>query len=246
MAWLSRHRPPVGVPIAAGESPRIWRTSPALQKDVRRVVDRLHARNNRDNADYSFLNAVGQTDGNGNRGALQGLKFLLSGSVIAHGDAVIVDHFVHNPQNDWALIRLAANVNDAIRPMIIAAVDGTRLPKYRQLSLARFPTDRRATHGDRLDLKDLWESDGEVVRLVWSSTDAAVVESTIQASRGNSGGPLYGDFDGRRHLVIGIHQGIRGNGIDVSEDRPNIRVFFTPGTLASIRAAQAGSPCPAS
>ena len=92
----------------------------------------------------------------------------------------------------------------------------------------------------------MWGSDGEVVRVVWSSTDAAVIESTIQASRGNSGGPLYGDFDGRRHLVIGMAQGIRGNGIDVSEEMPNIQVFFTPGTLANIRAAQAGSPCPAS
>jgi V8-like Glu-specific endopeptidase len=290
----------LGMPIAAGESPRIWRTSHALQKDVRSIIDRLHARNNRNHQDYSFLNAVGavwpadidksaagymastgflidrchvltnlhtvyiedlvfdpaldkevffavgQTDGNGNRGALQGLKFLLSGNVIAHGDAVIIDHIVHNPQNDWALIRLAANVSDAIRPMTIATVDSARLPKYRQLSLAGFPADRRAMHGDQLDLKDLWGSDGEMVRLVWASTDAAVIESTIQATRGNSGGPLYGDFDGRRHLVIGIHQGIRGNGIDVSEDMPNIQVFFTPGTLASIRAGQAGSPCPAS
>src|ERR1035441_8890609 len=195
----------LGMPIAAGESPRIWRTSHALQKDVRSIIDRLHARNNRNHQDYSFLNAVGavwpadidksaagymastgflidrchvltnlhtvyiedlvfdpaldkevffavgQTDGNGNRGALQGLKFLLSGNVIAHGDAVIIDHIVHNPQNDWALIRLAANVSDAIRPMTIATVDSARLPKYRQLSLAGFPADRRAMHGDQLD-----------------------------------------------------------------------------------------------
>ncbi len=262
------------------------------------VTDRLHARNNRNHEDYSFLNAVGavwpadiaksaagymastgflidrchvltslhtvyiddvvvdpapgkevffgvgQTEGNGNTGALQGLQFLLSGNVIAHGDAAILDHLVHNPQNDWALIRLAANVNDVIRPMTIATVDGARLPKYRQLSLAGFPADHRATHGDRLELKDLWGSDGEMIRLVWASTDAAVIESTVQATRGNSGGPIYGDFDGRRHVVIGIHQGIRGNGIDVSEDMPNIQVFFTPATLAGIRAAQAGSPCP--
>ena len=46
-------------PIAAGESPRIWRTSHTLTKDNRIVKDRLHARNNRDHEDYSFLNAVG-------------------------------------------------------------------------------------------------------------------------------------------------------------------------------------------
>jgi V8-like Glu-specific endopeptidase len=286
--------------MAAAESPHIWRTSHARQKDVRMVTDRLHARNNPNHQDYSFLNAVGavwpadiaksaagymastgflidrchvltnlhtvyiddlvvdpapgkevffgvgQTDGGGNPGALQGLKFLLSGHVVAHGDSVIVDHFVHNPENDWALIRLSGDVDETITPLTIAAVDGSRLPKYRQLSLAGFPADRRASHGPRLDLKDMWGSDGELVRVVWSSTDAAVIESTIQASRGNSGGPLYGDFDGRRHLVIGMAQGIRGNGIDVSEEMPNIQVFFTPGTLANIRAAQAGSPCPAS
>jgi hypothetical protein len=83
---------------------------------------------------------------------------------------------------------------------------------------AGFPVDRRTTHGDRLDLKDLWGSDGEVVRVVWMSTAGAVIESTIQASR--------------------------GNGIDVSEDTPNRQIFFTPSALASIRAAQARTPCP--
>jgi hypothetical protein len=94
-----------------------------------------------------------------------------------------------------------------------------------------------------LDLKDLWGSDGRIIRVVWASTAGAVIESTIQAARGNSGGPLYGDFDGNRHLVIGMQQGIRGNGIDVSESTPNVQVFFTPGTLAGIRAAQALTPC---
>ena len=46
-------------PIAAGESSRIWRTSHTLKNDDRVVKDRLHARNNRDHEDYSFLNAVG-------------------------------------------------------------------------------------------------------------------------------------------------------------------------------------------
>jgi V8-like Glu-specific endopeptidase len=284
--------------IARGESPRVWRVAHAQQNDGRVVKDRLHARNNRDHADYSFLNAigavwpddisksavgymastgflidqchvltnlhtvytddlvldpsvgksvsfaVGQTEGAGNKGALQGLKFLLNGTVIAHGDTIIVDHHVQNPENDWALIRLEASVDDSIRPMTTATIDMAQLAKNRHLSIAGFPGDRRTLHGDRLDLKDLWESDGEVVRIVWASTVGAVVESTIQATRGNSGSPLYGDFDGQQHIVIGMHQGIRGNGIDVSEDAPNIQVFFTPATLQSIRAAQMGTPCP--
>ncbi len=193
----------------AGESPRIWRTASTLKKDTRVVKDRLHARNNRDHQDYSFLNAVGavwpadidksaagymastgflidrchvltnlhavytddlvfdpaagkevffavgQTEGNQNSGALQGLKFLLSGIVVAHGEAVIVDRVVHNPENDWALIRLSADVDPAIRPMTIATVDLAELPRNRRLSLAGFPADRRVMHGDRLDLKDL-------------------------------------------------------------------------------------------
>jgi hypothetical protein len=187
--------------------------------------------------------AVGQTEGEGNRGALQGLKFLLSGMVVAHGDTIIVDHLVHNPENDWALIRLGANVDDAIRPMTIGTVDIAQLHKNRQLSIAGFPADLRALRGDRFDLKDLWASDGQMVRVVWASTAGAVIESTIQAARGNSGGPLYGDFDGQRHLVIGMQQAIRGNGIDVSDSTPNVQIFFTPGTLAGIRAAQALAPC---
>jgi len=284
-------------PIAAGAMPGIWRAAHPLQKDVRVVKDRLHAQNNREREDCSFLNAVGavwpadidkssagysastgflidrchvltnmhavytddvvinpsagqrvafavgQTEGEGNRGALQGLKFLLDGVVVAHGDTLIVDHLVHNPENDWALIRLGANVEDTIKPMTIAAVDIARLARNLPLSIAGFPADLRQLHGDRLDLKDLWQSDGRLVRVVWASTAGAVIESTIQAARGNSGGPLYGDFDGQRHLVIGMHEAIRGNGIDVSESMPNIQVLFTPGTLAGIRAALAMTPC---
>jgi V8-like Glu-specific endopeptidase len=188
--------------------------------------------------------AVGQTEGAGNKGALQGLKFLLNGVVIAHGDAIIVDYLVHNPENDWALIRLAANVDRTITPMTIATVDTAQLPKNQPLSTAGFPSDHRELRGDQLNFKDLWGSDGQVVDVVWASTVGAVIESTIQATRGNSGGPLYGDFNGHGHTVIGIFQGIRGNGIDVSENTPNIQVLFTPGTLARIRAAEAQTPCP--
>jgi V8-like Glu-specific endopeptidase len=187
--------------------------------------------------------AVGQTEGEGNRGALQGLRFLLNGVVIAHGDTIIVDRLVHSPENDWALIRLAANVDESITPMTIATVDVAQLPKNLQLSIAGFPADLRELRGERFDLKDLWGSDGRVVGVVWASTVSAVIESTIQATRGNSGSPLYGDFAGQKHIVIGMHQSIRGNGIDVSESTPNIQVLFTPGTLSHIRAAQALTPC---
>jgi V8-like Glu-specific endopeptidase len=186
---------------------------------------------------------VGQTEGEANRGALQGLRFLLSGEVIGHGDSIIVNHLVHNPENDWALIRLAANVDDSIRPLTIGTVDGAQLPKNLRLSIAGFPADLRLRRGDRLELKDLWESDGQVVGVVWASTSSAVIESTIQATRGNSGGPLYGNFNGQKHIVIGMAQSISGNGIDVSESSPNIHILFTPDTLARISAAQAGTPC---
>jgi V8-like Glu-specific endopeptidase len=186
--------------------------------------------------------AVGQTEGEGNRGALQGLKFLLSGVVVAHGDTIIVDHLVHDPGNDWALIRLTANVDETIRPLTIGTVDGAQLPGMR-LSIAGFPADLRGRRGYRFDLKDLWESDGQVVGVVWASTTGAVIESTVQATLGNSGGPLYGDFNGQKHIVIGMEQSIRGNGIDVSESSPNIQVLFTPDTLATISAGEARTPC---
>jgi V8-like Glu-specific endopeptidase len=275
----------------------IWRATHTLTKDKRVVIDRLHARNNRNQEDYSFLNAVGavwiadirnsavgyrassgflidrchvltalhvvygddvngkpstgnsvafavgQTEGEGNRGALQGLRFMLNGTVVAHGDTLIVNRLVQNPENDWALIRLAANVDGSIAPLTIAAVDVEQLPANLQLSIAGFPADLRDFRGERLSLKDLWGSDGRIVGVVWAGTAGALIESTIQATLGTSGGPLYGDFNGRKHIVIGMHQGIRGNGIDVSESMPNVQVLFTPATLAGINAGRASSPC---
>jgi len=186
---------------------------------------------------------VGQTEGEASRGALQGLRFLLSGVVVAHGDSIIVNRLVHNPETDWALIRLAANVDDSIRPLTIGAVDGAQLSRNLRLSIAGFPADLRLRRGDRFELKDLWESDGQVVGVVWANTASAVIESTIQVTRGNSGGPLYGDFNGQKHVVIGMAQSISGNGIDVSESSPNIQVLFTPDTFARISAARARTPC---
>ncbi len=284
-------------PTAANDTSGMSRTPHTLKKDNRAVGDRLHAWNNPDHADNSFLNAVGavwpedvdksaagfsastgflidgchvltsmhavytddividpslgkpvvfavgQTEGDATKGALQGLKFLLTGFVAAHGDTLIVDHLVRNPENDWALIRLSSDVDDSIRPMTIATVDVAQLPKDWRLSIAGFPADRRTLHGDRLDLKDLWVSEGRLVRVDWMSTLGAVIESTIQATRGTSGSPLYGDFGEQRHIAIGMQQGIRGNGIDISEDMPNREVFFTPSILATIRAAQTRTSC---
>jgi V8-like Glu-specific endopeptidase len=187
--------------------------------------------------------AVGQTGSGKDRGALQGLKFLLAGTVVARGDSIIVDHWVHNPDNDWALIRLGVEVDDSILPMTIAAIDLARLPPHFTLATAGFPTDHREMRGDGFRLKDLWGSDGQLVGVVATNTAGAVIETTIQTTPGNSGGPIYGDFHGSRHIVVGMVQGIRGNGIDVSESMPNIQVLFTPSTIARVAAAEAQTPC---
>jgi hypothetical protein len=186
---------------------------------------------------------VGQTEGEKDRGALQGLRFLLQGTVIAHGEAIIVDHVVRNPDNDWAVIQLAGNVDGSIAPMSVAAVDPAQLPTHVTLSAAGFPTDHREPRGDGFKLKDLWGSDGRLVGVVSVSTAGAFIQTTIQTTPGNSGGPIYGDFNGRRHIVVGMVQGIRGNGIDVSDTMPNTEVLFTPGTVAKINLAQAQTPC---
>jgi V8-like Glu-specific endopeptidase len=187
--------------------------------------------------------AVGQTGSDRDRGALQGLRFLLQGSVIAHGDTIIVDRRVRNPDNDWALIRLAAAVDGSITAMTLAAVDVAQLPAHFTLSAAGFPTDHRRLRGDGFKLKELWGSDGQVVGVVPVGADGALIQTTIQTTPGNSGGPIYGDFDGRKHLVVGMVQSIRGNGIDVSDRMPNVQVLFTPGTVAKITAAETQSPC---
>jgi hypothetical protein len=186
---------------------------------------------------------VGQTEGGKDRGALQGLKYLLAGTVVAHGDSIIIDHWVHDPDDDWALIRLGFEVDDSIVPMTIAAIDIARLPPHFTLATAGFPTDHREMRGDGFRLKDLWGSDGRLVGVVATNTAGAVIETTIQTTPGDSGGPVYGDFNGRRHIVVGMVQGIRGNGIDVSESMPNIQVLFTPSTIARVAAAEAQTPC---
>jgi V8-like Glu-specific endopeptidase len=187
--------------------------------------------------------AVGQTESDKDRGALQGLRFLLQGTVVAHGGAVIVGHFVHDPDDDWALIRLAGNVDEAITPMRIAAVDPAQLQARMMLAAAGFPTDHRGLRGDGFKLKDLWGSEGRLVDVTSVSNAGAYIQTTIQTTPGSSGGPIYGDFDGRRHVAVGMVQSIRGNGIDVSQGMPNIQVLFTPGTIDKLTAAEAQTPC---
>jgi V8-like Glu-specific endopeptidase len=187
--------------------------------------------------------AVGQTESDRDRGALQGLKFLLPGTVVAHGDAVIVDSLIHNPADDWAVIRLASNADSTIIPMTIEAVDEAQLPKHLVLSSAGFPSDHRMRRGDGFKLKDLWRSEGEVVGVTPVSSSAALIQTTIQTTPGNSGGPIFADFNGRQHIVIGIVQSIRGNGIDASETEPNVELLFTASTIARIAVAQAQDRC---
>ena len=187
--------------------------------------------------------AVGQTSSENDRGALQGLKILLQGSVVAHGDTTIVDGMVRNPDNDWAVIQLSTNVESNIVPLSIAAVAPGQLQGQLKLSSAGFPSDHRSRRGDGFKLKDLWGSDGQVVAVVPVSSMGALIETTIQATPGNSGGPIYGDFNGQKHLVIGMMQSIRGNGIDVTDAAPNVHVLFTPGMVARITAATARHPC---
>src|ERR1019366_1430123 len=218
------------------------------------LIDRCHVLTNMHviYADVDVVNApvgksaafaVGQTEGETNRGAMRGLRFLLTGTVIAHGDNVILNHVVHAPENDWAVIHLTKNVDVSITPMTIASVEVAQLPRNHKLSAAGFPVHHRELRGDGFNLKDLWGSDGRVVGVVWPSTRGAVIETTIQATRGNSGSPVYGDFNGQKHIVIGMVQSVRGNGIDVSEGQPNMQVLFTPSTLTSINAARADTPC---
>jgi hypothetical protein len=187
--------------------------------------------------------AVGQTQTDRDRGALQGLKFLLTGTVVAHGDSLIVDGLVHNPADDWAVIRLASNVDGSITPMTIAAVEPAQLPKHFALSSAGYPSDHRRQRGDGFKLKDLWRSEGEVVAVTPVSSTAALIQTTIQTTPGNSGGPIFGDFTGRPHVVMGMVQSLRGNGIDVSDSAPNVQLLFTAGTIARVDAARIQTPC---
>jgi V8-like Glu-specific endopeptidase len=186
--------------------------------------------------------AVGQTGSARDHGALQGLKFLRQGIVIAHGDALMIDGMIHNPSDDWALILLDGNIDGSIAPLDIGAVEPTQLPRGFAVSLAGYPSDHRERHGDGFKFKDLWLSAGALVDVTVGDWTAALIRTTVQTTPGNSGGPLFGDFNGRP-LVIGLAQSLRGNGIDASDSSPNVQVLFTARTLRLIAAAETQYPC---
>jgi hypothetical protein len=186
---------------------------------------------------------VGQTPRDIDAGALLGFAVVIDGRVIATGGASIVHHAVVYPARDWALIRLTAPVGDAIAPLEIHAVAADLGAIPRNLAAAGYPTDHRSLRPVRAQLKDLWGSDGVVVDVLQDETGAALIGTTIQATRGQSGGPVYGDLDGRRHLVIGMIQGYPGNGIDAGAAAPNIELLFTQPTLSQIESARSSTPC---
>jgi len=186
---------------------------------------------------------VGQTDETG-RGAARGLKFLLPGVVVAHGDTTIVDHIVQQPAADWALIRLATNVDDSIPALPVAAAPLELLTPGIVVAAAGFPADHRAVRADGWNFKDLWGSAGRIVTVTRTSTVGAIVGTTVQASRGMSGGPIYASIGSAAHVVIGMVQSVAGNGLEPSARAPNVELLFTPELLNEIGAAAARTPCP--
>lgn len=185
----------------------------------------------------------GQTEDAGDRGALQGLRTTMDGEVVADGGALILDRRVHDPENDWALIRLRGHVDAAIEPLTIEAADEKQLKIGMTLTLAGYPMDHRRRRGDGFYLKDLWGSRGQLIGIQRSAAPE-MIETTNQATSGDSGAPVFADIEGRPHVVIAMAQSIRGNGIDVSAQMPNVQLLFTPRMIAAIRAAQAQSACP--
>ena len=186
---------------------------------------------------------VGQTATETDRGAARGLQFLLQGVVIAHGDTTIVNHVVQQPGADWALIQLAANVDDRIHALPVLAPEPAQLTPGIVVAAAGFPSDHRTWRADGFNFKDLWGSVGTLVQVTATSTIAAIVETTAQATRGMSGGPLYLFSAGETPAVIGMVQSIRGNGLDVSTRLPNVELLFTAPLLAEITGAVAHTPC---
>ncbi len=186
---------------------------------------------------------VGQTEREIGRGAARGLKFLVPGVVVAHGDTNIVDHRVQHPDADWALIRLTTNVDDSIPALPVVAPTLAQLAPGTVVAAAGFPADHRAIRPDGLNFKDLWGSSGSLVGVTAASASGAIAETTIQATRGMSGGPVYTSIGSQPHIVIGMIESIRGNGLDVSARAPNVEILFTPAMLREIGSAAASTPC---
>ena len=247
--------------FAQARMPGVWRAYRPLQNDTRVVKDRLQSSRNLIHEDDSFLHAVGAVWSYAiSPSTPQGMQLRATGrqrsgshagtedSACCGGgrgarDTTIIDHLVQKPEGDWALIQLSTNVENAITPLTVSAIYAEQLPVRAKLAAAGYPADHRQLRDDGFKLKDLWGSQGEIVNVVWTGTSGAFIETTIQPTPGDSGGPIYGDFNGRQHLVVGMVQSIRGNGIDVSETMPNIQILFTPVTLDRITAAKARTPC---
>jgi hypothetical protein len=185
---------------------------------------------------------VGQTEET-RRGAARGLKFLLPGVVVAHGDTTIVDRTVQHPEADWALIHLARKVDDSIPALSVVAPQLAQLTPGTLVAAAGFPADHRAIRPDGWNFKDLWGSVGNIVEVTRTSTVGALAATTVQATRGMSGSPVYTSVGNGAHVVIGMVQSMRGNGLDVSARSPNVELLFTPGLLNEIGAAAARTPC---
>jgi len=268
-----------------------------LQRDTRSVRDRLHAWNNPDHQDYSFLNGVGavwpedfgksavpydassgflldrchvlttlhavytddvvvqampgkavsfgvgQTASDSDRGAARGLRFLLHGIVVATGETTIVAHVVQHPDADWAVIQLRTNVDDSIAELSVIAPTLAQLRPGTGVAAAGFPADHRALRADGFNFKDLWGATGILVEVRPMTTVGAIATTTVQATRGMSGGPLYLSLPREPHAVIGMVQSISGNGIDVSPQAPNVELLFTPALLKEITGIVAHTPC---
>jgi hypothetical protein len=209
------------------------------------LIDRCHVLTNLHvvYADDLVSFGVGQTERETGRGAARGLEFLFHGVVVAHGETTIVDHVVERPEADWALLRLTTQVADRISALPLVTPNLEELKPGTPLAAAGFPTDHRAMRADGLNFKDLWGSAGNLVDVAASGANGAIAETTIQATRGMSGGPIYMSIGGDAHVVIGMVQSIRGNGLDVSAYQPNVEVLFTPQLLAEIGSAVARTPC---
>ena len=187
---------------------------------------------------------VGQTVSETSRGAARGLKFLFPGIVVAQGDTSVVAHRVQHPDADWALIRLTTGVDDGIAALPIVALTFELLPPGTVVFAAGFPVDHRAVRADGFNFKDLWGSVGTVIDVAATSTSGAIAETTIQATRGMSGSPVLATIGGEAQAAIGMVQSIRGNGLDVSAQAPNVEILFTPELLREIRREILRTPCP--
>lgn len=82
---------------------------------------------------------------------LQGLMILRTGMVVAHGDTSIVDHLVHDPGGDRALIHLPTNVDSSIPPVSLSAIDPGLPPRQASLWAAGYPADLRHLRDDGLE-----------------------------------------------------------------------------------------------